>query len=126
MVTYRYYKVVGHHLEFAGCASCGELRIDALRSRLINNQVMCMNCTTKRHQKHTCSICEVDAPGEFHHIRGRQYPNTCFICLNCHARITQLQRQYPQYKYSMVWGVLAIISVWFEVNVLKMSSAYDG
>lgn len=124
-VTYRYYKISGHPLEFSGCASCGESRIDALRTQLINNQVMCMNCTSKRYSKRTCGICGVYAPCERHHVRGRDYPNTCFICLNCHSRISQLQRQYPQYKSSMLWGVLTIIFTWFEVTVLQIGVS-DG
>lgn len=121
-VSYRYYKIPGHPLEFVGCYKCGELRIDALRKRLINNRVMCMNCSSRRKNHKLCNICESYAPHELHHIAGHAHELTVSICLNCHARISQAQIEYPTLKHSLLWGWLFIITAMFECDILKLGS----
>lgn len=117
-ITYRYYKVSGHHLEFEGCHKCGELRIDALKKKLVNGKIICLNCasTQKTHAK--CSICGVNAPTECHHIYGRTRDETTKICLNCHARITRLQAIIPNLKHTTLFGLLLLLLVGIEYTIL--------
>jgi len=118
--VFRYYKVGGHPLEFVGCNTCGELRTAALRKRLINNRVMCMNCSTRRKKRKFCNICTSHAPHELHHIAGRTHELTVSICLNCHARISQAQQAHPALKHSLFWGRLFIIAAMFECAIFKI------
>lgn len=114
--TFRYYQVDGG---IVSCSSCGELRIEALRRKLIDGNVYCMNCASKRTEKQQCGICDTVAITEKHHIYKRKYKDTITICLNCHARISKLQMQYPQTAIDKLSAWVALFYTWLEVKAMQ-------
>jgi hypothetical protein len=99
-----------------------------------DGRVLCANCADTTHPRRGCPICWRVAAFEVHHVASeRQHPTlTLRVCLNCHARLSELQRRWtrawqtePHPVRCIVQGVLDVLALWREKHSRTFSQSRE-
>jgi len=102
------------------CAKCGEEDPRCLKVK--DGEVLCRNCCAAlapRRPPRRCFLCHKKAICEKHHIMGRRnHPRWVSpVCLNCHSKLNDAQRNWPEWALSdgeitlSQWKYIALLGV---------------